>query len=104
MHSTIIGDRSGFVHHHKDEDKLNNQKFNLEFITNTENITQCKGWSSSGFKGVSFHQKNSKFVAGIRVNGKQKYLGSFKSAEDAARAYDKAAIESFGSKTFVNFQ
>lgn len=47
---------------------------------------------------------NIRFVATIRVNGKPIYLGSFKTEEEAAKAYDKALIANGGDKEHCNFK
>ncbi len=49
-----------------------------------------------GFKGVIFHKRDKKFIASIRVLGKQKCLGYFSTAEEAHSAYIKASGELHG--------
>jgi hypothetical protein len=49
-----------------------------------------------GFKGVIFHKRDKKFIANIRVLGKQKCLGYFNTAEEAHSAYIKASGELHG--------
>lgn len=44
------------------------------------------------------------FAARIKKNHKRYYIGTFTVEEDAARAYDKKAIELFGDKAVLNFQ
>ena len=39
--------------------------------------------STSGYRGVSYHADNKKWIAQIMVNRQNKYLGSFKTAEEA---------------------
>jgi hypothetical protein len=58
--------------------------------------------ASSQFQGVSWHTRHKKWRAQLRVQGVQKYLGSFGDKEAAARAYDKAAIEC-GMLDHLNF-
>ena len=54
------------------------------------------------FKGV-FKRPNGKFASAIRVNGKLIWLGTFETEEDAAHAYDIAAIKYFGEFAYLNF-
>lgn len=89
---------------HINQDKLDNRIENLRPATraqNAHNRTSYKG-SSSKFKGVSWHKYRNKYQASIRKNGKQYYLGIFDNAKDAARAYDKKAIELFGEFASLN--
>lgn len=55
----------------------------------------------SRFKGVSPYR--GKWQATIRIDGKLRWLGSFDSAEDAARAYDEAVLEHRGKSGVLNF-
>ena len=47
--------------------------------------------SASGYFGVTLNGK--RYRAQIRINGKQKYPGTYDTAKQAAKAYDAAAIE-----------
>lgn len=58
---------------------------------------------SSPYKGVTWNKKASRWYAQIKFQGKQTYLGSFVSEIEAAKAYDKAAIELFGEFSRINF-
>lgn len=59
--------------------------------------------TSSKFKGVSLHKPDRKWMACIKVNGKNKNLGMYKVEEEAARAYDRAAMEVWGPGCYQNF-
>jgi hypothetical protein len=56
------------------------------------------------FKGVSPYGRNGKWRATIRPGGEWRHIGSFQTPEDAARAYDVAAIEAWGvGNCYLNF-
>ena len=57
--------------------------------------------NKTGFNGV--HKQGNKFKAMISVNGKQKYLGLFTKARDAAMAYDEAIVKYHQPRTKFNF-
>mgnify|MGYP000148819686 CR=1 FL=1 len=58
-----------------------------------------------GYRGVIKRDDlNAKpYRANIRVQQKNLFLGYFETAEDAARAYDKAALQYFGVLAYFNF-
>lgn len=77
---------------------LDNRRSNLRIATSLENSQNRKMRidNSTGFKGVCYRQKENKYYAHIRINGKVKHLGSFFKAEDAHQAYCIAARKYFG--------
>ena len=58
---------------------------------------------SSQYRGVSWNKKDKKWQSMIFSKGKAIWLGYFKKQEDAARAYDAAAIRERGHKAKLNF-
>jgi hypothetical protein len=58
--------------------------------------------SVTGYRGVSYATSAfpKPYRVGIGYNKKQIYLGNYKTAEEAARVYDKEAIRLLGSKAY----
>ncbi len=78
---------------HKDRNGLNNQKQNLRICSHSDNMkNRIKHRGTSKYTGVNLHLYG-KWLARININGKQKHIGTFKNEIDAAKAYNKAAIE-----------
>jgi HNH endonuclease/AP2 domain len=79
---------------HIDRNRLNNCISNLREATYSENNkNQTKQANrSSRYVGVWWNKPNQKWNAGIGANGKYAYLGSFTSEEEAALAYNAAAL------------
>lgn len=106
MHRLILGVTDPKIHcDHRDGNGLNNQKSNLRICTNGENQRNAtlRTDNKTGFKGVCFYSRDNKFVSRIRIAGRSFYLGSYHTAEDAARAYDEAAKRLHGEFARLNF-
>lgn len=72
------------------------------FIQNMQNMSH-EARNTSGFRGITRRKDSQYWVAIIRCNKEVHRLGSFLLAEDAARAYDKAAKELHGDFARLNF-
>ena len=101
MHREILGLKVGDLRtgdHIFPFDTLDNRKSNLRIATNAQQqINKRKRKNNrSGFKGVSKSNTCSSFVAQIQINKKGLYLGSYRSAEDAYKAYCDAADKLHG--------
>lgn len=91
---------------HRDGNGLNNQKSNLRFCTNQENMRNRNPNrnSSSKYKGVGFDKESNNWVAFITVNKIMIKIGRFSIEDEAAKAYDKKAVELFGEYAKLNFK
>lgn len=76
LHREIMGNMGEKQIDHIDGDKLNNQKKNLRFSTNSQNHANIGLISSnkSGFKGVSWNKNKKRWSATIFFEGKAKHL------------------------------
>ena len=57
----------------------------------------------TGYKGVSFEEKRSRFRVFFCIDNKRIELGRFKNAEEAAIAWDKKSVEVYGNNAVTNF-
>ena len=89
---------------HIDNNPANNNVKNIRWATSKDNCyNQDKRiTNTSGFKGVTFNKPSNKYQANIRINGKKKHLGLFKSAEEASKAYEAKAKEIHGEFFYKN--
>lgn len=97
MHRLILDAPTGVLVDHINGDGLDNRRANLRLVNNSQNQMNRKNvTSSSGYKGVTFLPKSGKWQAQIKKDGKNIYLGVFKTPEQAHAAYTKKARELFG--------
>lgn len=94
---------------HKNHNGLDCRRENLRTCSRDENMrNMCTPTTnSSGFKGVSWHKGDRKWRAYIKVSDglkKRQYahLGNFDSREQAAAAYNAAAVQRFGEFALLN--
>ena len=103
MHRVIAGAERGQKVDHINRDPLDNRRVNLRLCSQHQNLLNKPGnpEALSPYKGVSWHKYA--WVARITLNRKTKWLGYFRSQEEAALAYDEAAREIFGEFALLNF-
>lgn len=105
MHRVILDINNPKVQvDHIDGNGLNNQKNNLRLASNQQNsFNQIKQLNrSSQFKGVSWEKQRKKWEAYIKINKRKLFLGYFFQEKDAAKAYNKKALELFGEFAKLN--
>ena len=81
-----------------------NRIVNLREATNAENSKNRKPrvGCSSRYKGVSLDKRFGKWEVKIKVNYKSIYLGRYDNEEEAALAYNEAALKIFGGYAKIN--
>jgi len=90
---------------HVDGNPMNNYLSNLRWATRGENQRNCKSrsGSSSKYLGITWHKRDNKWQAQIKIEGKRKHLGYFTDEVEAAKVYDAAAREHNGEFARPNF-
>jgi hypothetical protein len=105
MHRLIMNTPKGMQVDHKDHDGLNCQKNNMRNCIRSQNMRNRKAKINGTSNYLGVHINRGKYiVAHIRINGKEKHLGTFKTIEEAATARDKASIKYFGEFAYLNFK
>ena len=120
MHRMIMSSTKGQIIDHKDRNGLNNQRENLRVCSMAENAWNRKVQKSNllGFRGVHkrystvkiknrkgeevTYQRKPRYIAFIRHNGNNIYIGSFLTPEVAAEAYNQAALKYYGEFAYLN--
>jgi AP2 domain len=102
MHKLITGwPQTDHINH----DGLDNRRANLRPATGSQNLAnqRTQDGRTSSFKGVWWRSDTRKWAAMIKVNGHKRHLGDFAAEDDAACAYDVAALAAWGEYAHLNF-
>jgi hypothetical protein len=108
MHRLILGLAADdpLESDHINHDKLDNRRENLRIASPSQNNVNRRkqAGTSSRFIGVQWHKQSKKWRAVMQVNGKRKHLGYFPIEDEieAARAYNVAALETWGGFAYPN--
>lgn len=103
LHRAITNATPDQIVDHHDRNSMNNTDGNLRVCNNAQNSrNQCKRKSASRFKGAHVGPKGIGWVSSISLHGKTVYLGYTRDEVEAARMYDRAAIEHFGEFAATN--
>jgi hypothetical protein len=107
MSVSLLGPKKGEEVDHINRDTLDNRRKNLRVGTKPQNLwnQKIRSTNTSGFKGVDWKQweNSGAWCARLSHNSKRVHIGYFKTAEEAARAYDQKAKELFGEFARLNF-
>lgn len=75
--------------------RVDNRIENLRDSTRTENMKNKKinRNNTSGEVGVSWHPNDERWIASVRLNGKSRRIGGYKTFDEAVQARRKASVE-----------
>jgi hypothetical protein len=99
LHHLIKEVPKGMCVDHRNGNRLDNRKENLLVTTKKRNAQNNRKYvnNTSGFKGVRYRgcslRLGERWMAHFYIDGKQRSLGTFSTAEEAAEAYDMAVCE-----------
>jgi hypothetical protein len=91
---------------HIDGNGLNNRRSNIRIATPVQNHQNRAGSSLTRYKGVYANLVRGggvEYIVILYINGEQVKIGTYSTAEEAARAYDKKAREIYGEFAWLNF-
>lgn len=103
MHRLLTGMSSSEVDH-INRNGLDNRISNLRFATKQQNSYNRVRKNKYGYRGVFKPKKSPHYSFQIQFNGKKFTKNGFKTAEDAARAYDLKNKELHGEFGIRNFE
>jgi HNH endonuclease/NUMOD4 motif/AP2 domain len=78
---------------HINRNKTDNRVDNLRWASRGQQGANRDKFKEGGYKGVSLHKRNNKWIAKIRVNNKHYNLGSYENEHEAALIYNWFALK-----------
>lgn len=105
LHRLLMAPPAGLIVDHANHDGLDNRRTNLRVITQASNLARKRtsGACGTSYRGIALDKSGKRWCARIRKDGKRLTLGSFSTPEEAAVAYDIAALEIHGEAAGLNF-
>jgi len=103
MHVQIMGKIEGLDVDHINGNRSDNRRENLRHCTAAQNSANMRKYrGGSKYKGVYWHKFGRRWCAKFFAGGKAVHIGSFKTEDDAARAYNIAVKSVRGEFAVLN--
>lgn len=103
LHRDLMTVPAPLVIDHINGDRLDNRRSNLRAATTAQNLRNRGPSKGRALKGVHQRRPGSRWSATIMADGVKHWLGTYGSPEEAARAYDRRALEVHGKFAALNF-
>lgn len=105
LHRVVMDAQPGDEIDHRNRDRLDCRRENLRAVTHQQNLMNAglSKASTSGYRGVSWDKSRGLWSAKITHHYRTINIGRFRTAVEAARAYDATALALSGSVAHLNF-
>ena len=106
LHRVIARAAKGQIVDHINGDYTDNRRSNLRICTHSQNQGNRKSLNrnnTTGYRGIA-QLPSGRWCAHIKRNRRKFHLGVYATPEEAARAYDKAALDHYGEFAVLNFE
>jgi hypothetical protein len=108
MHRSLMNAVKGEIVDHRNGNTLDNRRANLRKCTKSENkrntFRYARAVKGKPYKGIGQDKRYpDTYYAAVYVDGKKITCTKFKTPEEAARGYDRLALQYYGEFAALNF-
>lgn len=108
LHRWLLDAPEGMDVDHKNGDGFDNRRSNLRLATRSQNLANRRGWSNlTQYKGIRYKPARPGkgpecWEAYVGFEGRKVYAGRARTEVEAARLYNKKALELYGEFALLN--